>query len=202
MFNPIIFYKNVINRSYNYMMNLAAKKDAPWFLGMISFIESSFFPIPPDLMLIPMTLATPKKAWHFAGICMITSVIGGFFGYFLGACFYDIIANPLLEFYGYMEKFEHFKSYYSLYGIWIVLFAGFTPFPYKVITITSGVMGLNLFVFLFASIIARGGRFFLVAALLYKFGATCKTFIEKRLGLLSFLFFILLIGSFYVIKYL
>jgi membrane protein YqaA with SNARE-associated domain len=202
MLNPITFYKNIITRSYNYMMNLAAKKNAAWFLGMISFIESSFFPIPPDLMLIPMTLAKPKKAWYFASICMITSVIGGFFGYFLGSCFYDIIAEPLLEFYGYMEKFEHFKSYYSLYGIWIVLFAGFTPFPNKVITITSGVMGLNLFIFFLASIIARGGRFFLVAALLYKFGTACKTFIEKRLGLLSFIFFILLIGSFYVIKYL
>lgn len=191
-----------IKACYDYMIRLARSRYAIYFLFAISFIESSFFPIPPDVMMIPMILATPKKAWHIAGVCLVASVLGGFFGYAIGFWGYDLIAKPILEFYGYMTQFEEFKNYYNQFGAWLVFIAGITPFPYKVITITSGVMHLDLLVFGLASVMARGIRFYLIAWLLYKFGAPIETFIEKHLGKLTVIFVVLLIGGFYCIKYL
>ena len=187
---------------YQWMVDSAAKKNALWILAAISFIESSFFPIPPDIMLIPMVIAAPNKAWKIAFVATLASVIGGYFGYAIGFWGYDLIAKPLLEFYGYVDKFEIFKQYYNEYGAWIVFAAGITPFPYKVITIASGAVGLNLMVFGIASVFARGLRFFIIAGLLYYFGAPIKNFIEKHFGLLSILFLILLIGGFVLLKYL
>lgn len=184
------------------MIDAAGKKNALWILGVISFIESSFFPIPPDIMLIPMVVAAPRKAWHIAAVATAASVVGGYFGYAIGFYGYDLIARPLLEFYGYLDKFESFKQYYTSYGAWIVFAAGITPFPYKVITIASGAVGLNLAVFGAASVAARGLRFFIVAGLLYFFGEPIKKFIEKHFNLLSIIFFILLLGGFVLIKYL
>ncbi|MBQ4399762.1 MAG: DedA family protein, partial [Alphaproteobacteria bacterium] len=155
---------------------------------------------PPDIMLIPMILATPKKAWKIAGVCTIASVIGAYLGYIIGFYFFELIAEPLLEFYGYLKKFNEFKNLYSEYGAWIVFGAGITPFPYKIITIASGVVHLNLIVFTIASIIARGLRFFVIAWLLKAYGEKMRTFIEKNLGWLSVLFLILLIGGFLLIK--
>ncbi len=189
-------------RIYQWMVDSAAKSNAIWILAAISFIESSFFPIPPDIMLIPMVIAAPARAWRIAFVATLASVIGGYFGYAIGFWGYDLIARPLLEFYGYLAKFETFKQYYNEYGAWIVFAAGITPFPYKVITIASGAVGLNLFVFGVASIFARGLRFFIIAGLLHHFGAPIKNFIEKHFGLLSILFLILLIGGFYLLKYL
>lgn len=193
---------NLLHSTYDMVLGMSAKKSAMYYLFAVAFIESSFFPIPPDIMLIPMVLADRKNAWKIAFVATIASVLGGYFGYLIGLSFFDLIAKPLLEFYGYMEKFEHFQEYYREYGAWIVFGAGITPFPYKIITIASGAVHLDLFVFTIASILARGIRFFLVAGLLYKFGAPIKTFIEKNLGILSILFFILLIGGFYLLKYL
>ncbi len=187
---------------YDYMIELAAKPRAMHYLFAVAFIESSFFPIPPDVMLIPMVLAMPQKAWKIAGVATVASVLGGYFGYVIGVFFFDLIARPILNFYGYMEQFEHFKEYYHEWGAWIVFGAGITPFPYKVITIASGVMHLDLAVFTIASVLARGMRFFLVAWLLKKYGAPMKDFIEKNLGLLSVLFLVLLVGGFWAIKYL
>ena len=170
------------------------------WLFIISFIESSFFPIPPDIMLIPMILATPKQAWKIAGTCTIASVLGAYLGYIIGVFFFNVIAEPLLNFYGYLEKFDSFKDLYKEYGAWIVFGAGITPFPYKIITIASGVVHLNIVVFTVASIIARGMRFFLIAWLLKVYGEKMRTFIEKNLGWLSILFLILLIGGFMLIK--
>lgn len=187
---------------YQWMVDAAAGNNALWILAAIAFIESSFFPIPPDIMLIPMIIAAPKRAWLIAGVATIASVLGGYFGYAIGFYGYDMIARPLLEFYGYIDKFDTFKNYYHEYGAWIVFAAGMTPFPYKVITIASGAVDLNLWVFGLASIAARGGRFFIVAGLLYFCGDSIKTFIEKHFGLLTILFFILLLGSFFLIKYL
>ena len=187
---------------YQWMIDAAAGNNALWILAAVSFIESSFFPIPPDIMLIPMVIAAPKRAWKIAGVATLASVIGGYFGYVIGHYGYDLLARPLLEFYGYIDKFESFKAYYHEYGAWIVFAAGLTPFPYKVITIASGAVGLNLWVFGLASIAARGGRFFLVSGLLYFCGAKIKTVIEKHFGLLSILFFILLFGGFILLKYL
>lgn len=189
-------------RIYQWMVDSAAKSNAIWILAAISFIESSFFPIPPDIMLIPMVIAAPARAWRIAFVATLASVIGGYLGYAIGFWGYDLIARPLLEFYGYLAKFETFKQYYNEYGAWIVFAAGITPFPYKVITIASGAVGLNLFVFGVASIFARGLRFFIIAGLLHHFGAPIKNFIEKHFGLLSILFLILLIGGFYLLKYL
>ena len=191
-----------MKRLYQWMIDAAAKKNALWILGIVSFIESSFFPIPPDIMLIPMVGSQPKKAWKIAGIATFASVIGGYFGYAIGYYGYDVIAKPLLSFYGYLEQFENFKQYYNEYGAWIVFAAGITPFPYKVITIASGVVAMNLVTFGVASVVARGLRFFMVAGLLYFFGESIKKFIEKHFNLLSILFFILLFGGFLLIKYL
>lgn len=187
---------------YQWMIDMASSQNAMWALAVVAFVESSFFPIPPDIMLIPMIVATPKRAWKIAAVATVASVVGGYFGYLIGFLGYDLIAKPLLNFYGYLEKFEKFRQYYNDYGAWIVLGAGITPFPYKVITIASGVVGMNIWIFGIASVVARGLRFFIIAALLRFFGEPIKKIIEKHFGLLSILFFILLIGGFLLIKYL
>lgn len=192
--------KNLTRKVYDYTLNLAAKENALTWLFIISFVESSFFPIPPDIMIIPMVLACPKHAYKIAGVGTIASVLGGYLGYGIGAFGYEIIAKPLLEFYGYMEQFTKFENYYHDYGAWIVFGAGITPFPYKIITIASGVVHLDLIVFTVASIIARGMRFYLIAWLLKRYGEPMKTFIEKNLNLLSIIFLLLLIGGFAIIK--
>lgn len=192
---------NLIHATYNYMLDLASSKYAMLFLFIVAFTESSFFPIPPDVMLIPMVLATPQKAYRIAGLATIASVIGGCFGYCIGVFGYEFFAKPILEFYGYMAQFDVFKGYYHEWGAWIVFAAGLTPFPYKVVTIASGVVHLDLVVFTIASILARGGRFFLVAWLLKKFGEPMKDYIEKNLGMLSVVFVLLLVGGFAAIKF-
>lgn len=195
------YFRGMVQSVYDWMLRMAESPYAMYFLAMVAFIESSFFPIPPDIMLIPMVLAMPDKAWKIASIATVASVLGGCFGYGIGVFGYELIAKPILEFYGYMHQFDVFQSYYHEWGAWIVFGAGITPFPYKVITIASGVVDLNLWVFSLASVLARGMRFFLVAWLLKKYGVPMKDFIEKNLGKLSVLFLILLIGGFYSIKY-
>ncbi len=194
-------FHRMVKAIYDWMLNLASRPNAMWFLAIVAFAESSFFPIPPDIMLIPMVLAMPGKAWKIAGVATAASVIGGYFGYAIGVFFFDLIAKPILGFYGYMHQFDVFKDYYHQWGAWIVFGAGITPFPYKVITIASGVVHLDLLTFTVASVIARGMRFYLVAWLLKKYGAPMKIFIEKNLGMLSVLFLFLLIGGFVIIKY-
>ena len=192
-------FSQFVRKIYDSVFHLSKENGAIYWLFAIAFIESSFFPIPPDVMLIPMILAAPKKAWSIAGVATVGSVIGAYLGYAIGFYFFQLIAEPLLNFYGYLEKFNSFKDLYNQYGAWIVFGAGITPFPYK-ITIASGVVHMNLIVFTIASIIARGMRFFLVAWLLKKYGETMREFIEKNLGWLSILFLLLLIGGFAVIK--
>lgn len=187
---------------YDYVMSLAQHPRAAWALSIISFVESSIFPIPPDVLLIPMIIAKRAKAWVYAAICTVSSVIGGMAGYAIGFYLFDVLGKPLLDFYGYGEKFADFASQYNDYGAWIVFIAGITPFPYKVITIASGVTQLDLIVFTIASILARGLRFYIVAGLLYWFGEPIRDFIERRLGLVTIVFVILLIGGFVAIKYL
>ena len=192
----------LVKATYDYMLNLASRRNAMYFLFAVAFIESSFFPIPPDVMLIPMVLAAPAKAWRIAGIATAASVLGGAFGYAIGVFFFDLIARPILTFYGYMHQFVVFKDYYHEWGAWIVFGAGITPFPYKVITIASGVVHLDFAVFMLASVVARGMRFYLVAWLLKKYGEPMKDYIEKNLGMLSVLFLLLLLGGFACIKFL
>ena len=189
------------NSVYNRMMRASRSKYALYVLAVISFVESSFFPIPPDILLIPMVLAARQRAWLIAGVCTVASVMGGWFGYAIGMFLYDVVALPILEFYGYVAKFDEFRQYYNDWGAWIVFGAGITPFPYKVITIASGVSGLDIWTFSIASILARGFRFFLIAALLWKYGKKMENFIVKNLGWLSILFFVLLFSGFVLIKY-
>lgn len=196
-----MWFSKFVRKIYDAVFHLSKENGAVYWLFAVSFIESSFFPIPPDVMLIPMILAAHKKAWNLAGIATAGSVIGAYLGYAIGFYFFQLIAEPLLNFYGYLEKFNSFKELYNQYGAWIVFGAGITPFPYKIITIASGVVHMNLLVFTLASVIARGMRFFLVAWLLKQYGETMRVFIEKNLGWLSVVFLILLIGGFAAVKY-
>lgn len=194
-------FSKIIHNIYDYMLKLSASKNAMFFLFLVAFAESSFFPIPPDVMIIPMVLAIPKNAYKIAGLATLASVIGGYFGYLIGAVFFDLIAEPIINMYNAMAKFKEFEGYYHEYGAWIVFGAGITPFPYKIITIASGAVGLDLLVFTIASVLARGIRFYFVAWILKKYGDPMKDFIEKNLGWLSVLFLVLLIGGFYLLKY-
>lgn len=192
----------VLRRTYDWTMDRASHPKAGWWLATVSFIESSIFPIPPDVLLLPMVLANREKAWRLALICTIASVLGGFMGYAIGALLFEAVAQPILAFYGYLDKFADFQARYNEWGAWIVFGAGVTPFPYKVITIASGVTQLDLMVFAVASVLARGLRFFLIAALLWKFGPPIRVFIERHLGKLTLLFFVLLFGGFLALKWL
>jgi membrane protein YqaA with SNARE-associated domain len=189
-----------LHRLYAWTMAQASRPHALWLLALISFVESSVFPIPPDVLLIPMVLAAPHRAWLIAGVCTISSVAGGMLGYAIGALLFGTIGAPILEFYGYMDKFAEFQASYNEWGGWIVFGAGLTPFPYKVITIASGVTDLSLTTFVIASVLARGMRFFLVAALLWYCGEPIRLFIERNLGWLTVLFFVLLLGGFLVLR--
>jgi membrane protein YqaA with SNARE-associated domain len=192
----------MLRRLYDWTMALAARPRAEWALAGVAFAESSFFPIPPDILLIPMVLARRAKAWRYAAIATASSVIGGLAGYLIGAFLFEEIGRPLLEFYGYTARFQEFANTYNEWGAWIVFAAGLTPFPYKVITIASGATGLDILVFMVASVAARGGRFFVVAALLYWIGPPVRAFIERRLGLVFTVFVVLLVGGFVVARYL
>jgi membrane protein YqaA with SNARE-associated domain len=190
----------VLRRLYDWTIALAASRHALWALAVISFVESSVFPIPPDLLLIPMVIAAPQRAFVIAGVCTAASVAGGAGGYLIGLFLYEQFGRPVLEFYGMDARFGEFATTYNQYGSWAVLAAGVTPFPYKVITILSGATGLSFTVFMIASLAARGLRFFVVAALLWKFGPPIRAFIEERLGLMFTAFIVLLFGGFAALR--
>lgn len=192
----------MLRKLYDWTISLATTPFALLALALVSFAESSFFPIPPDVLLIPMILAAPNRAFLIAGICTVASVSGGAFGYFIGAELFDSFGQPLLEFYGKMDSFADFRERFQSYGSWAVLIAGLTPFPYKVITITSGAVDLPFWNFMLWSTIARATRFFVVALLLWKYGYPIRDFIEKRLGLMFTVFLVLLIGAFYFVRFL
>lgn len=191
----------MIRRLYDWTLSMAESRAALWVLAFVAFVESSVFPIPPDVIMLPMMLANRSRAWLIALVATCASVVGGLLGYFIGAVLFDTIGQAIFDFYGKAEAAEAFNDRFNAYGAWAVLIAGVTPFPYKVITIMSGWTGLSLTVFFISSIIARGLRFFILAALIWKFGAPIRTFIEKYLGLLFTLFVAMLIGGFYLIRY-
>ncbi|MBN8969866.1 MAG: DedA family protein [Rhizobiales bacterium] len=173
----------MLRRIYDWCIAAADKPYALWLMGAVSFAESSFFPVPPDVMLIPMSLARPQRAWLYALVCTVTSVAGGVVGYGIGSLLYESIGQWLIQLYGYGDKVEAFRASYAQYGAWIILLKGLTPIPYKIVTITSGFAEYNIWLFIVFSVIARGGRFFLVAILLNRYGAWIRHTIEKRLGL-------------------
>ncbi len=186
---------------YNWTLGLAGHRNALWALAIVSFAESSIFPIPPDILMIPMILARPHRAFLIASVCLIASVLGGIAGYAIGALFYDQIGAPILAALGKADAMAEFNTRFNDLGFWPVLIAGLTPFPYKVITIMSGWTGLPLGTFIVTSIIARGIRFFVIAALLRQFGAPLRDFIERRLGLMFTLFIVILLGGFYAVRF-
>ncbi|MEO0718392.1 MAG: YqaA family protein [Pseudomonadota bacterium] len=192
----------MIRNLYDWTMRNAEGPNALWFLAIVSFIESSVFPIPPDVIMIPMILAAPHKAWLIAGVCTAASVAGGVAGYAIGYMAFESVGAPVLDFYGKLDKFDEFRAYFNEYGFWAVSGAGLTPFPYKVITIASGATQLDMVTFILASIAGRAPRFFLIAALLWKFGPPIRDFIERWLGLLATIFFVMLFGGFIAIGYL
>lgn len=187
---------------YQWTMRQAARPNAGRVLGLVSFLESSIFPIPPDVMLVPMCLAHRERAFRYALICTITSVLGGIFGYAIGYFLIETLGEWIIRVYGYGEKLHTFQESYQEWGVWIILIKGLTPIPYKLVTIASGAAHFSLGVFILASIVTRGIRFFLIAGLLWRFGAPIRDFIEKRLVLLTWIFFIGLIGGFVVVRYL
>jgi membrane protein YqaA with SNARE-associated domain len=190
----------MIKRLYDWTMSWADHPRALWVLAFVSFIESSVFPIPPDVLMIPMILAAPRRAWLIAGVALIFSVLGGLLGYLIGAIAFETIGQPILAALGKTDAMQAFNTRFNDFGFWAVLTAGITPFPFKVITIMSGVSGLPLSTFIVTSFVARGLRFFLVAALLWKFGIPVSAFIERRLGWMFLLFLVILFGGFFIVS--
>ena len=191
----------MLTKLYQKTMALAGSKHAVWALGGVSFAESSFFPIPPDVLLVPMVLADRKRARWLALWCTITSVAGGILGYAIGALLYDSVGQWLMNLYGHSQGVEEFRAAYAEYGAWIILLKGLTPIPYKIVTIASGFAGYDFFLFVVLSIITRGLRFWIVAELLRYYGEPIQEFIEKRLSLVTMGLLAIIIGGFVLARY-
>lgn len=192
----------MLRRLYDWTLSLAAHPRAVWALAFIAFIEASVFPIPPDVLLIAMVIAAPTRAFFYATVATLASVAGGIAGYAIGALAFETLGLPILTALGKAAAVEAFNARYNGAGVWLVLIGGgLTPFPFKVITIMSGWTGLALDTFVVTALIARASRFFIVAALLWKFGPPIRDFIEKRLALMATLFLVLLIGGFWALRY-
>jgi len=192
----------VINRLYSQTLAIAAHRHAMAVMALISFAESSFLPLPPDVLLIPMTLAQPRRAWLIATVCTISSVLGAYVGYAIGFFLFDTVGLRVLDFYHLMDKYEAFKAAFAQWGAWIIIIKGLTPIPYKLVTIASGAAQFNLSTFTLASLVSRGLRFFVLAALLWRFGEPIRDFIERRLMLVTSLVAALLVGGVVVLRYL
>lgn len=192
----------MLRRLYDWTMALAGHPHAIWWLMLLTCAESIFFPIPPDVIIIPMVLAARQRAWRIAGLTTAASVVGGLLGYGAGYFLYEEVGRPIIDFYGYAEKYRIFQGWYEAHGAWIVAAGGFTPIPYKVITIASGVAQLDLTTFAVVSVLSRGARFLIVCALLWRFGDPIRRFVEARLGILALVFFAMLFLGFVAIRYL
>ncbi|MFD1627278.1 YqaA family protein [Azospirillum griseum] len=190
----------MLKRVYDWTMDKAASKNATAWLAGVSFAESSFFPLPPDLLLVPMVIANRAAAWRLAAICTLASVLGGVFGYAIGYFLYETLGRWVIDFYHLTDKFEAMRQTFLDYGAEILIIKGMTPIPYKLLTITAGVAQLNIWVFIGASILSRAMRFFLVAGLLRVFGEPIRRFIEERLTLVTSVVAVLLVGGFLVVK--
>ena len=188
----------MLKQLYDRTMNLATHPHAIRWLALVSFIESSVFPIPPDVLMIPMIIARPDRALLIAAVTLVSSVVGGILGYLIGALAYETLGEPILVALGKQAAMAEFSARFGDYGFWAVLAAGVTPFPYKVITIMSGFTAMPLDIFIATSILARGLRFFIVAGLLWYFGTSIRGFIERRLGLVFTVFVVLLAAGFIV----
>ncbi len=191
----------MLRRFYNSIIALAERPGAAWWLLGVAFAEASFFPIPPDALMIPMALAQPRKALQFALVATLGSVLGGALGYYIGYALFDKLAQPLINFYHYHAAFAAFQAKFAQYGVWIVLIKGLTPIPYKIVTIAAGAAEMSFPAFMAASVVTRGARFFLEALLLRKFGDPARVFIEERLGLVTGLVAAGIIGGFLILRF-
>jgi len=190
----------MLRRLYDRVLALAGSRRAGLWLAVVSFAESSFFPIPPDALLVPMVLARPDRAWRLAFVCTVASVTGGALGYLIGYALFDVLAQPILRTYHYEDAFAAFQATYARWGLWVILVKGLTPIPYKIVTIASGAARFDFLVFMAASLATRGVRFFAVAALLRRWGEPVRGFIEKRLTLVTTALAIGIIGGFVLLK--
>ena len=191
----------MLRRTYEWMLRAAERPFAPYVLAAIAFAESSFFPVPPDIMLVPMALARPRQAWFYAAICTVASVLGGLVGYAIGALLFDTIGHWLFRLYNLESGAEAFRESYARYGAWIILLKGFTPIPYKLVTITSGFAGYDLLTFTILSIITRGARFALLAVLLGRFGEPIKRLLDRHLGAAFALLIVTIVGGFALVRF-
>lgn len=192
----------MLRQLYDWVIRISESPRALPGLAAVSFVESSFFPIPPDIMLIPMVLAQRARAWLIAGVCTIASVAGGFLGYAIGFYFFETFGKSLLDFYGLQAGFAQFQQQFNEWGLWVILIKGLTPIPYKLVTIASGAAHFDLVTFGIASLVTRGARFYLVSGLLYFFGEPIRAFIEKHLTLVTTGFVLLIVGGFVALRYL
>ncbi len=192
----------MLRKLYDWVIRMSEHPKSLWALAGVSFAESSFFPIPPDVMLIPMIIAQRARAWLIAGVCTVASVAGGFFGYAIGYFFFETAGKWVIDFYGLQERFAEYQHQFQEWGLWIILIKGMTPIPYKLVTIASGAAHFDLLVFAAASIATRGARFYLVATLLYFFGEPIRGFIEKRLTLVTTAAVLLIVSGFVAVVYL
>ncbi|MGE5548802.1 MAG: YqaA family protein [Solirubrobacterales bacterium] len=190
----------MLQRTYDWMMDRASHRHAVWWLAAVSFIESSFFPIPPDVMLIPMVLAAPTRWLRLAMVCTLASVAGGYLGYAIGYFFMDSVGMAILGAFGLVGKFEAFKPKVDEYGVWVIIVKGATPIPYKLITIAAGAFKFDLAKFTLASVIARAMRFLIEAALLWQFGPPIRAFVEGRLKLVMTAAVVLVVAGFAMVK--
>ena len=191
----------MIRKLYDWVLHWAETPYGSWALFILAFAESSFFPIPPDVLLIALAISIPAKAFRYAALCSAGSVLGGIGGYIIGYQFMDLMGFRILNFYGLTDKYEFISTLYNHYNAWAVGVAGFTPIPYKVFTISAGAFKINFPVFVFASFVSRSARFFLVGLLIFVYGSGIRSFIDRYFNLLTIVFFILLIGGFILIKW-
>lgn len=188
----------MFKRLYHWTLSLAESPRATWALGGIAFAESSFFPIPPDVILVPMSLARPKRAWFYAGLCTICSVAGGILGYAIGWLLWDTVGAWLINLYGYAARMDAVKAGYDQWGWLFILVKGLTPIPYKLVTIVSGLLEYNFLLFVLLSLITRGARFFLLAGLLHKFGEPIKRLLERHFATFMILIVLTIVGGFWL----
>ncbi|KAA0681089.1 YqaA family protein [Roseomonas genomospecies 6] len=186
---------------YNRILQLSARKDAVWWMSAVSFAESSFFPLPPDIMLVPMCLAEPKKLWRYTNICALASLIGGLFGYAVGFYLFESIGRLIIDLYNAQESFQRFQDMFAEFGPWFLILKGITPIPYKLLTITAGFAHLDLTVFILCSIVARFSRFYMIAILLHFYGPQVRDIIEKRLMLVTTVLLVIIIGGLLSFKF-
>ncbi|MDE2363442.1 MAG: DedA family protein [Hyphomicrobiales bacterium] len=190
----------MFKRLYEWTLTLAESPRAIWALGAIAFAESSFFPLPPDLILVPMSLAKPRRAWLYAAVCTIASVVGGVLGYMIGSVLYDSVGKPLIHLYGYDEKAQALRSCYDSYGWLIILVKGLTPIPYKLVTIISGFAGYNIALFVALSLLTRGARFFILAGILNRFGEPIRAALDRHFATFMALILALIVFGFWVVS--